>query len=344
MVLFDAIEDSSFKAIGKTDQSSQLGSLIKSSETNPELKRKIVAKLKDFSVRLVLTAHPTQFYPGSVLSIINDLISAIKENDIHNIHLLLQQLGKTPFINNNKPTPVDEAISLAWFLENVFYKVASEIQTYIDDELGIETEEVRQLIELGFWPGGDRDGNPNVSADSTKKVATLLRTILFRCYYRDFRVVKRRITFRGVEQYMDNLQELFYENSFNPVENPVDETAHIIENLKAIQEVLKEKHNNLFVEIVDDLLRKVMTFGCFFTTLDIRQDSSILTQTFDYIIKKYSKETGISADFGSLSEIDKQEAINFKELDLKFDDEATALEKRYARGDPFAQKYSKIRF
>src|SRR5690606_21660382 len=104
----------------------------------------------DFSVRLVLTAHPTQFYPGSVLSIINDLISAIKENDIHNIHLLLQQLGKTPFINNNKPTPVDEAISLAWFLENVFYKVASEIQTYIDDELGIETEEVRQLIELGF--------------------------------------------------------------------------------------------------------------------------------------------------------------------------------------------------
>ncbi|MBB2952408.1 MULTISPECIES: phosphoenolpyruvate carboxylase [Sphingobacterium] len=326
VVLFDAIEDSSFKAIGKTDQSSQLGSLIKSSEINPELKRKIVGKLKDFSVRLVLTAHPTQFYPGTVLSIINDLIGAIKENDIHNIHLLLQQLGKTPFINNNKPTPVDEAISLAWFLENVFYKVASEIQTYIDDELGIETEEVRQLIELGFWPGGDRDGNPNVSAESTKKVATLLRTILFRCYYRDFRVVKRRITFRGVEKYMDNLQELFYENSFNPVENPVDETAQIVENLKAIQVVLKEDHNNLFVEIVDDLLRKVMTFGCFFTTLDIRQDSSILTQTFEYIIKKYPEETGISADFSSLSEVDKQTAIDFKELDLAFDEEATALE------------------
>ena len=38
-------------------------------------------KLKDFSVRLVLTAHPTQFYPGSVLGIINDLSKALAENN-----------------------------------------------------------------------------------------------------------------------------------------------------------------------------------------------------------------------------------------------------------------------
>src|SRR5690606_33868611 len=198
VVLFDAVEDSSFQALEKTDETAGLDSLFKLAQSDKKLKNQIVEKLKDFSVRLVLTAHPTQFYPGPVLGIINDLIEAIKKNDIQNIHLLLQQLGKTPFINKNKPTPVDEAVSLAWYLENVFYKVTSNIHSKIDSELELPSDDVKQLIELGFWPGGDRDGNPNVTVESTKRVATMLRTILFRCYYRDFRLVKRRITFRGV--------------------------------------------------------------------------------------------------------------------------------------------------
>jgi phosphoenolpyruvate carboxylase len=125
VVLFDAIEDSAFQVVGKTDETGGLEALFKTAQNSPKIKSQIIEKLKDFSVRLVLTAHPTQFYPGPVLGIINDLIAALKENDIPNIHLLLQQLGKTPFINKEKPTPVDEAISLAWYLENVFYKVAS---------------------------------------------------------------------------------------------------------------------------------------------------------------------------------------------------------------------------
>jgi len=327
VVLFDAIEDSSFQMVGRGDDENVLGALIKNAEGNGDMRRKIVSKLKDFSVRLVLTAHPTQFYPGPVLGIINDLIDAIKTNDIHSIHLLLQQLGKTPFINKNKPTPVDEAASLAWFLENVFYKVASEIQSFIDDELDVDTEEVKQLIELGFWPGGDRDGNPNVSVESTKKVAALLRTILFRCYYRDFRIVRRRITFRGVEEYMENLQTLFYENSFNPVEHPEDETDNIITNLKAIKNVLEEYHNGLFVEIVDDLLRKVMTFGCFFTTLDIRQDSRILRDATDYLIQQNQEATGVPLNYLELNEADKQKVLKFKELDLSVGDDADPLTK-----------------
>lgn len=316
VVLFDAVEDSAFQAVGRSDEAGLLSAIFKMTENNPGLKKTVVNKLKDFSVRLVLTAHPTQFYPGAVLAIINDLIEAIKANDIPNIHLLLQQLGKTPFINKNQPTPLDEAISLAWFLENVFYKVASEIQSFIDDELDIDTEHVKQLIELGFWPGGDRDGNPNVNAEGTKKVATLLRTILFRCYYRDFRVVKRRITFRGVEQYMDNLQDIFYENSFNPVAHPKDVTAEIVTNLKAVKKVLKEDHNSLFIDSVDDLLRKVLTFGCFFTTLDIRQDSSILRQTYEFLITEHAATLGVPLNFMDLSEAQKVAAITFSEQDI----------------------------
>ncbi|WP_370445065.1 hypothetical protein [Sphingobacterium multivorum] len=97
VVLFDAIEDSSFQMVGRGDDENVLGALIKNAEGSDDMRRKIVSKLKDFSVRLVLTAHPTQFYPGPVLGIINDLIDAIKTNDIHSIHLLLQQLGKNAF-------------------------------------------------------------------------------------------------------------------------------------------------------------------------------------------------------------------------------------------------------
>lgn len=316
VVLFDAIEDSAFQAVGKTDETGGLDALFRTAQNNPALKKQIVEKLKDFSVRLVLTAHPTQFYPGPVLGIINDLIGAIKENDISNIHLLLQQLGKTPFINKEKPTPVDEAISLAWYLENVFYKVASGIQSKIDSELELSAEDVKQLIELGFWPGGDRDGNPNVTVEGTKRVAAMLRTILFRCYYRDFRIVKRRITFRGVEKYLDNLQNLFYNNSFNPIENPEDDTIEILENLQAVKNVLINSHDGLFVDLVEDLIRKVNTFGCYFTTLDIRQDSSVLRKTISYLAETHANETKVTVKQLTESEESKQKSLPFNELTL----------------------------
>lgn len=320
VVLFDAVEDSAFKAVGKSDETAGLDSVFRLAQSNPETKKQVIQRLKDMSVRLVLTAHPTQFYPGPVLSIINDLIELLKLNDIPNIHLLLQQLGKTPFINKLKPTPVDEAISLAWYLENVFYRVSSEIQSKIDDELEISSAETSQIVELGFWPGGDRDGNPNVTWESTKRVATLLRTILFRCYYRDFRIVKRRITFRGVETYLDALQELLYENSFNPKENPEDITDEILFNLKEVKRVLLETHDGLFVEIVEDLIRKVQTFGCFFTTLDIRQDSSVLRETFNWLLTQYPKETGIDIKEIGDDENAKEQAIAFTEKDLAIGD------------------------
>ena len=53
--------------------------------------------LNRFKVRIVLTAHPTQFYPGSVLGIINDLSIAIDTDKTEEVKLLLTQLGKTRF-------------------------------------------------------------------------------------------------------------------------------------------------------------------------------------------------------------------------------------------------------
>lgn len=321
VVLFDAIEDAAFVKTGRSDDAFLLESLIKQARNNPELNDEIQKKLKNFSLRLVLTAHPTQFYPGPVLGIITDLIQALKKNEIDNLVLLLQQLGKTPFLNKEKPSPVDEAVSLAWFLENVFYQVVSDIEATLDGNF--EVPNVNKLVQLGFWPGGDRDGNPNVTVESTKQVFTLLRTVLFRCYYRDFRVLKRRITFRGVESYMNNLQNIFYDNSFNPSDHPENVKAEIVQNLEAIRGVLKEFHNSLFIETVDDLLRKVKVFGCFFASLDIRQDSSVLRKTYQALYEKGN--VGTHLNFEDLSEEEKIASITFSEKDLKLDDSVDPL-------------------
>ncbi|MXV15412.1 phosphoenolpyruvate carboxylase [Hufsiella ginkgonis] len=311
VVLFDAIEDSAFTRTGRSEETGNLEVLLRQVAENPALKKELIEKFKDFSLRLVLTAHPTQFYPGTVLSIITDLTEALKTNDINMVNQLLQQLGKTPFFNKNKPTPVDEAISLAWFLENVFYTVASTIQSQIENEFDVPLFDTHQLIELGFWPGGDRDGNPNVNSGSTRAVAELLRKILFRCYYRDFRVLKRRITFRGVEGFMNNLQDLFYENSFNNVADPSDRQAEIIENLQQTKDVLIKDHDGLFVAKVDDLIRKVKLFGCYFASLDIRQDSRILRTTH----QSCRSEGLLPAGYDGLSEEEKLEVLQFTEED-----------------------------
>ena len=118
VVLFDAIEDAGFSYVNNMHGR---GTLRNVKEEANELKKQKALKdyLNKFKVRLVLTAHPTQFYPGSVLGIITDLSEAIKIDNLDDVKSLLVQLGKTKFFNKKKPTPLDEAVSLIWYLENV---------------------------------------------------------------------------------------------------------------------------------------------------------------------------------------------------------------------------------
>ena len=110
--------------------------------------------LNKFKVRPVLTAHPTQFYPGTVLGIITDLDIAIQKSDLLTIKKLLAQLGKTPFFKKEKPSPYDEAIRLIWYLENVFYHSVSKIYDYIqhnilkDKEIYVGLEDSKKTWKL----------------------------------------------------------------------------------------------------------------------------------------------------------------------------------------------------
>ncbi|MBS7563117.1 phosphoenolpyruvate carboxylase [Mucilaginibacter sp. Bleaf8] len=323
VVLFDAIEDSSFGKLTRSDDSGGLQSLIQQAAGSDDLRRRVIEKLKNFSLRLVLTAHPTQFYPGTVLGIMTDLIEALKHNDINAVNVLLQQLGKTPFFNKTKPTPVDEAVSLIWFLENIFYHALAGIRTRLDDEFGV-IDDINQVLELGFWPGGDRDGNPNVKTEDTKTVAATLRQIVFRCYYRDFKSLKRRVTFRGVEEPMQQLENMLYQNAFNPEAQPKDLQNELLDLLKSIREVLAQDHDNIFVDLVDDLSLKIKLYGCYFATLDIRQDSRVLRSVYSYGLQQPQINTVLTAEaYEQLSEDEKLKAIPFNEVDFVCSDNDT---------------------
>ena len=78
VVLFDASEDAAFKEVNDVVG---IGSLkqLETKVLQEAREKDFVEKLKSFAVAMVLTAHPTQFYPGSVLGIMNDLAKALKE-------------------------------------------------------------------------------------------------------------------------------------------------------------------------------------------------------------------------------------------------------------------------
>ena len=282
VVLFDAIEDAAFSKVNNMDGIGTLRSLKETvaAENKLELLQKY---LEEFKVRIVLTAHPTQFYPGSVLGIITDLTEAIKENDLLRINDLLAQLGKTPFFKHEKPSPYDEAVSLIWYLENVFYKSFGEIFDYIQQNIFGGKHIDNDIINIGFWPGGDRDGNPFVTPEITLKVAERLRETIIKNYYRDVRNLKRKLTFRGVEDRMAMLETELYALRIGNTSELTLESFKA--ELHAVKEVIINKHNSLYVSEINSLLNKIHLFGFHFSTLDIRQDSRAHEKVFNNLVE-----------------------------------------------------------
>lgn len=275
VVLFDAIEDAAFTSVNDIEGMGSLKALIR--EANFAGKTQALRnKLKTFKVRIVLTAHPTQFYPANVLGIIHDMGDAIGKNDYHTINQYIQQLGLTPFFNKKQPSPTDEAQTLMWYLENVFYNAVGNIyDTIVKNVFDNDYNAANPFIELGFWPGGDRDGNPFVNAATTIKVAQLLRSSSIVSYYRDVRKLKRKLTFAGVDTILNSLEARLYENVFRPENSSPISSEEIISNLTTIRQKLIHEDHSLYLNKLESLLNKVKIFGTHFASLDIRQDSRI---------------------------------------------------------------------
>ena len=279
VVLFDALEDASFDSIQDLKGQGTLRHLA-SEVVQQEKQDDLAKKVEDFSVRLVLTAHPTQFYPGEVLGIINDLSKAMTKSDTQNVNLYLQQLAKTPFLKKQKPTPYDEALSLIWYLENVFYQASGKIIEQLKTQFPeILKNDNNALIHMGFWPGGDRDGNPYVKADTTLQVADQLH--------------------KGVENIITDLEKEFYSLLFEQNDSIKISQSGLISQLNTVRNIVIEQHNGMFVQLIDDLIGKIQIFGVYFATLDIRQDSSQHKKLMTYLSEN---SLGLPENYNSLTD------------------------------------------
>jgi len=310
IVLFDSIEDASFSQIKGDGNQLNLEDFLNLSHTSA-IRKSILEKLSGFSARLVFTAHPTQFYPPAVLDIIEQLRIQILKNNIGEIETILTQLGMTPLICREKPTPLDEAKSIIYYLRNVYYDTVAEIFLELQQRFNVADFANHQIVKLGFWPGGDRDGNPFVTADVTLKVADELRMALMQCYYRDIEELSHKLTFRNVEEKLSSLRQLIYPAMYDA--EKLISYSDIIGLLEEIKKIVNTEYTGIYQDLIQSLITKVNIFKTHFATLDIRQHHDVHRQTVEAVLRK---EKLIKKSLDELSEKQLSDILLHQQIDI----------------------------
>ena len=271
VVLYDSVEDAAFSKLHELTDSLSIKDYLQLARKN-ERWDQVLEKLHSFSARIVLTAHPTQFYTPAVLDIIRKLRTLIPGDHIDAIDMCLQQLGLTSLINRKKPTPLDEAKNIIHMLRYVYYDAIGELYQYIKGHIDDPDFRNHDLIKIGFWPGGDRDGNPFVTAEVTYAVAQELRLTLMKCYYRDVKTLQQKLSFNALQEPIEGLRGSLYRAMFDP--DKYLSYAEIRSALQEIRTVLIDRYHSLYLADLDDFIDKVDIFKTHFASLDIRQDHS----------------------------------------------------------------------
>ncbi len=334
IVLFDALEDAAYDTTHQLQGPGAIHYLI-NKIVNSNRQADFSREIKNYRVKIVLTAHPTQFYPVPVLGIITQLTTAIKNNDLKEISNLLWQMGKTSFKHQQKPTPFEEAQSLVWYIENIFYKVIPKLHQQINAALhqfnlgannldtnhcamGVRKGENRDsspsfraigfadaqdmnqeanpavlqrdslnhpCVELGFWPGGDRDGNPNVNAGTTLAVAKLLKSQILKLYAQDLRQLSKRLTFKGVLSNLNNIRR-----KVDGSENPYLNAEDLLADLHLLRNILISEHESLFLDHLDEMITKVRCFGFHLAAMDMRENAPVHRNVFKELLLEIVKK------------------------------------------------------
>ncbi len=319
VVLYDSVEDAAFPKLNQLTSSLSLKDYFQFVDKNKSWD-KIADQLSNFSARIVLTAHPTQFYTPAVLDIIANLRSLILEDKIDEIDVALQQLGLTSLINAKKPTPLDEAKNIIYILRNVYYDAIGDLYAYIKANVVDQDFENLNIMKLGFWPGGDRDGNPFVTADITNAVADELRINLMKCYYNDLKRIQQKLTFKELQPHITQLRNCLYTAMFNP--NKHVNYEDIIGPLRTIRILLIEKYHGLYIKDLEHFMDKVKIFKTHFATLDIRQDHSQHYLTVEAILKNQGL---ISERLDELSDAELEDLLLHKDFKLSPEDYDEAI-------------------
>jgi phosphoenolpyruvate carboxylase len=300
---------------------------------------------KNLKIEIVLTAHPTEVKRRTLIqkyAKVNHLLDSFNNLRIftkqninleknllqNNLHEEITSVWKTDEIKRSRPTPVEEAKwglaviedSLWNAIPKICLRFNNSVKYYTNKDLPINFSP----IVFGSWMGGDRDGNPNVTAKTTKEVILLSRWEAASLYEKGFTKLIQSLSLHDCSKKIKKVvgkTRVPYRVFLRPIRNKLNQTQKEIEsclkeNRKPKQTLLVQSINEIIQPLNDvyrslslvkcqiiadgivlDLIRRAHTFGLNLTKLDIRQEAARHYK----LITSVCKKLGI-ADYSKLSE------------------------------------------
>ncbi len=296
--------------------------------------KKIYDTAKNLNIGIVLTAHPTEVKRRTLIQKYHNVIEILEQRDLlksfpSKLKILDKKLfdeltiiWNTDELKRFKPSPFDEARWGLAIIEDSLWdtipKVYRRLNSIFVQNMDKGLPKNFNPIEFGSWMGGDRDGNPYVTAEVTRQVILLSRweaaklyekalTKIIRSYsmekcskkilnkvgktHEPYRVFlrplrdKMRITHRSIEQHLVNKKPLDQKKLLSSREE-------ILKPLRVVRESLEQNQNeNIASGELLDLMRRAKCFGINLARLDIRQESSRHGQLIsEFVKKRYKKD------------------------------------------------------
>lgn len=310
----------------------------------PERIAEVAGQLR---IELVFTAHPTEITRRTQLAKHQRVAAALDRLDAPQLtpgeradtHEKLRReisaLWLTPNVRRQRPTPEDEARAGFAVIEHTLWDALPTHLRELDRTLyecagrGLELE--ASPIRFASWMGGDRDGNPNVTPDSTRRVVWLARWMAADLFLRDVQRLRDELSMatcspslrklvkaaaepyraflRSVREKLDGTRKRAQAEleGQRPPEVPYyADSAQLRRDLNLCYDSLHETGAHLIAQgILTDTLRRVAAFGLELLPLDLRQESARHTQAWDVITQNLGA--------GTYSQWDEEQRIRFLE-------------------------------
>ena len=138
----------------------------------------------------VITAHPTETKRRTVLS----TLKRIAENPGQVSPGDMRLLWFTEEVRGRQPEVADEVETGIFYLTSSFFDAVPRLYRLLASLLGVDPTELDQVIGFGSWIGGDRDGNPNVRAETTCNAARSNAVAALREYQKRLNALRRRLS------------------------------------------------------------------------------------------------------------------------------------------------------
>ena len=202
-----AVQYHSISPKGEADSNPEvIARTLRKLKTQPELSEDTIKKaVESLSLELVLTAHPTEITRRTLIHKMVEVNACLKQLDnkdiadyehnqlMRRLRQLIAQSWHTDEIRKLRPSPIDEAKWGFAVVENSLWQgvpnYLRELNEQLEENLGYKLPVEFVPVRFTSWMGGDRDGNPNVTADITRHVLLLSRWKATDLFLKDIQVL-----------------------------------------------------------------------------------------------------------------------------------------------------------